>query len=162
MMLLQPQVTLLDKFVIQQEAIPNLMTPIDVKQGQLHFIHRAADAMDSINENVSFYQIARVIVNARSTIDLFLVLQTQTMSISKTAILDQQTAEHNRARAISISRQKLNKSLSEPQIDVTKLHQKHQMQKQQTQEKQFRSSSVNSNHSEHSEEAEAKNGCAII
>lgn len=87
-------------------------------------------------------------------------MQTQTISISKTGILDQQTAELNAARAISISRQKLNKSLTEPQIDVTKLRQK-QLQKHQ-QEKQFRSSSVSSNHSEHSEEAEAKNGCAII
>lgn len=84
------------------------------------------------------------------------------MSISKTAILDQQTAEHNRVRAISISRQKLNKSLSEPQIDVTKLRQKHQMQMQHQNEKQFRSSSVASNHSDHGENAEAKNGCAII
>lgn len=59
MMLLQPQVTLLDKFVIQQEAIPNLITPLDVKQGQLHFIHRVTDPMDSINENVSstYYKV---------------------------------------------------------------------------------------------------------
>lgn len=54
MMLLQPQVNLLDKFVIQQEAIPNLITPIDVKQGQMHFNNRTADVMDSINENVCF------------------------------------------------------------------------------------------------------------
>lgn len=85
------------------------------------------------------------------------------MPISKTAILDQQTAEHNNTRTISISRQKLNKSLTEPQIDITKLRQKHQLQKHQQESKQFRSSSVNSNHSdEHSDGTEAKNGCAII
>lgn len=91
----------------------------------------------------------------------FSLAQTQSISITKTAILNQQAAEHDAARAISISRQKLNKSLSEPQIDVTKIRQKHQLQKHQ-QEKQMRSASVSSNHSEHSEEAEAKNGCAII
>lgn len=52
MMLLQPQVTLLDKFVIQQEAIPNLLPAIDVKQGQLLFANRTSNVMDSINENV--------------------------------------------------------------------------------------------------------------
>lgn len=84
------------------------------------------------------------------------------MSISKTAISDQQTAEHNNVRAISISRQKLNKSQSEPEIDVTKLRQKHQLQQQHHHEKQFRSSSVASNHSDHTEQTETKNGCAII
>lgn len=62
MMLLQPQVSLLDKFVIQQESIPNLMTPIGFKQGQIiqrngsgtHSTVGAGESIDTLNKNVRF------------------------------------------------------------------------------------------------------------
>lgn len=65
MMLLQPQVSLLDKFVIQQESIPNLISPIGFKHGQILIPNRnstgvasvggTGDAIDALNKNVSLY-----------------------------------------------------------------------------------------------------------
>lgn len=53
MMLLQPQVCLLDKFVIQQEAIPNLM-PIGLKPNHIVFNNnRAMENLEQITKNVS-------------------------------------------------------------------------------------------------------------
>lgn len=82
------------------------------------------------------------------------------MSISKTAIEPQTTVEHSRASASGSmgNRQKLNKSMSESQIDTSRIRQKYSRQ---------------SNINEHStsnetieqnpdEEEEAKNGCAIM
>lgn len=37
MMMLQPQVNLLDRFVIQQESIPNFMPPLGARQPQMQF-----------------------------------------------------------------------------------------------------------------------------
>lgn len=55
MMLLQPQVTILDKFVIQQESIPNLITPIGIKHNQIQINSNRGtmDVTDSITKNVS-------------------------------------------------------------------------------------------------------------
>lgn len=52
MMLLQPQVCLLDKFVIQQEAIPNLM-PIGIKPNHMVFNNnRIVDNVEQVTKNV--------------------------------------------------------------------------------------------------------------
>lgn len=53
MMLLQPQVTLLDRFVIQQESIPNLMPPIGARPTQMQFGNHGIDAMNNLVKNVS-------------------------------------------------------------------------------------------------------------
>lgn len=52
MMMLQPQVTLLDRFVIQQESIPNFMPPLGARQPQMQF-NRGADGMTNNVKNVS-------------------------------------------------------------------------------------------------------------
>lgn len=51
MMMLQPQVNLLDRFVIQQESIPNFMPPLGARQPQMQF-HRGADGMTNLAKNV--------------------------------------------------------------------------------------------------------------
>lgn len=54
MMLLQPQVCLLDKFVIQQEAIPNLMSPIGMKPNHIMFNNsRTMENLELLTKNVS-------------------------------------------------------------------------------------------------------------
>lgn len=50
MMMLQPQVNLLDRFVIQQESIPNLMPSMNARQ--LQFNNRGIDGMNNLVENV--------------------------------------------------------------------------------------------------------------
>lgn len=52
MMMLQPQVNLLDRFVIQQESIPNFMPPLGARQPQMQF-HRNGDGMTNLAKNVS-------------------------------------------------------------------------------------------------------------
>lgn len=52
MMLLQQQVCLLDKFVIQQEAIPNLM-PIGIKPNHVAFNNRPIDNLEDLAKYVS-------------------------------------------------------------------------------------------------------------
>lgn len=52
MMMLQPQVNLLDRFVIQQESIPNFMPPLGARQPQMQF-NRGADGMTNHAKNVS-------------------------------------------------------------------------------------------------------------
>lgn len=53
MMLLQPQVCLLDKFVIQQESIPNLM-PIGMKANHVAFNStRPVVDLEHLTKNVS-------------------------------------------------------------------------------------------------------------
>lgn len=52
MMMLQPQVNLLDRFVIQQESIPNFMPPLGARQPQMQF-HRGADGgLTNLTKNV--------------------------------------------------------------------------------------------------------------
>lgn len=52
MMMLQPQVNLLDRFVIQQESIPNFMPPLGARQPQMQF-HRGADGgLTNLAKNV--------------------------------------------------------------------------------------------------------------
>lgn len=51
MMMLQPQVNLLDRFVIQQESIPNFMPPLGARQPQMQF-NRGADGMNNHVKNV--------------------------------------------------------------------------------------------------------------
>lgn len=55
MMMLQPQVTLLDRFVIQQESIPNFMPPLGARQPQMQF-NRATDGVNSLVKNVCSFQ----------------------------------------------------------------------------------------------------------
>lgn len=52
MMMLQPQVNLLDRFVIQQESIPNFMPPLGARQPQMQF-NRNGDGMTNLAKNVS-------------------------------------------------------------------------------------------------------------
>lgn len=60
MMMLQPQVNLLDKFVIQQESIPNFMPPLGARQPQMQF-NRGGDGMSNLTKNVSnFYQNKKI------------------------------------------------------------------------------------------------------
>lgn len=54
MMMLQPQVNLLDKFVIQQESIP-MMPPLGARQPQMQF-NRGGDGMTNLSKNVSKFQ----------------------------------------------------------------------------------------------------------
>lgn len=61
MMMLQPQVTLLDRFVIQQESIPNLM-PIGNRHTQMQFGNRGADGINNIVKNVSHISISYLIL----------------------------------------------------------------------------------------------------
>lgn len=56
MMMLQPQVNLLDRFVIQQESIPNFMPPLGARQPQMQF-NRGADGMTNLVKNVCFNTI---------------------------------------------------------------------------------------------------------
>lgn len=55
MMMLQPQVNLLDKFVIQQESIPNFMPPLGARQAQMQF-NRGGDGMTNLTKNVSKFR----------------------------------------------------------------------------------------------------------
>lgn len=57
MMMLQPQVNLLDRFVIQQESIPNFMPPLGARQSQMQF-NRGADGMINHAKNVSKHNSA--------------------------------------------------------------------------------------------------------
>lgn len=55
MMMLQPQVNLLDRFVIQQESIPNFMPPLGARQPQMQF-HRGSDGgLTNLVKNVNIY-----------------------------------------------------------------------------------------------------------
>lgn len=65
MMLLQPQVCLLDKFVIQQEAIPNLV-PIGIKSNHMVFNNnRTIENLEQITKNVSnkFFNSIQIIIH---------------------------------------------------------------------------------------------------
>lgn len=53
MMMLQPQVNLLDRFVIQQESIPNLMPAMGTRQMQ--FNNRGMDGMNNLVKNVILF-----------------------------------------------------------------------------------------------------------
>lgn len=55
MMMLQHQVNLLDRFVIQQESIP-IMPPLGARQPQMQF-NRGADGMTNLVKNVSVRQM---------------------------------------------------------------------------------------------------------
>lgn len=82
-------------------------------------------------------------------------LQTQTMSIPNTAILETKSlANHSKASVLGGNKQKLSKSMTEPHLDTSKIRQKYQYQ--------LARNSTSSNHVEQQEEAEAKNGCAIM
>lgn len=60
MMMLQPQVTLLDRFVIQQESIPNFMPPLGSRQPQMQFT-RGADGINNLVKNVCILSIIGMI-----------------------------------------------------------------------------------------------------
>lgn len=52
MMMLQPQVNLLDRFVIQQESIPNFMPPLGARQPQMQY-SGSDGGMTNLVKNVS-------------------------------------------------------------------------------------------------------------
>lgn len=82
------------------------------------------------------------------------------MSITKTAIEPQTTIEHRRASG-SITggnRQKLNKSLSEPHIDTSRIRQKYSRQTGINEHSTSNETMIEQ--SEHDDDA--KNGCAIM
>lgn len=164
MMMLQPQVNLLDRFVIQQESIPNLMPPLGARQPQMQF-NRSGDGMINLAKNVSEFQPIYLLFffGKFERFHSFsrLVKQTQNMSISKTAIEPTQTTiEHTRSGGGSIigSRQKLNKSMSESHIDTSRIRQKYLRQTNSTEH-----STSNETIGQNAEsEEEAKNGCVIM
>lgn len=80
------------------------------------------------------------------------------MSISKTAILEQQTKIDSRSNAGSSAgnRQKLNKSMSESHIDTSRIRQK------QLGHATLPKNSTIIRTEQNEQEAEAKNGCAIM
>lgn len=53
MMMLQPQVNLLDRFVIQQESIPNLIPAMSTRQ--IQFNNRTTDGINNLAKNVSIF-----------------------------------------------------------------------------------------------------------
>lgn len=52
MMMLQSQVTLLDRFVIQQESIPNMLPPLGARHVPLQYVNRGPDVTNNISKNV--------------------------------------------------------------------------------------------------------------
>lgn len=53
MMALQPQISLLDKFVIQQESIPNFLHPT-LPTNQPHLPKLVEKSLENFTKNVSF------------------------------------------------------------------------------------------------------------
>lgn len=89
------------------------------------------------------------------------MFQTQNMSITKTAIEPQTTIEHRRGSgSITIgNRQKLNKSMSEPHIDTSRIRQKYSRQAGINEHSTSNAAIMERN--ENSEDANT-NGCAIM
>lgn len=56
MMMLQSQVTLLDRFVIQQESIPNLLPPLGARHVPMQYVNRGADGTANLGKNVCINQ----------------------------------------------------------------------------------------------------------
>lgn len=52
MMILQSQVTLLDRYVIQQESIPNMLPPLGARHVPLQFVNRGSDVANNVSKNV--------------------------------------------------------------------------------------------------------------
>lgn len=83
------------------------------------------------------------------------------MSISKGAILDQKNLDSNKTHEINIGKQLQNKSMSDSNIDLTKLRQKYQLQQHQ-QQRELVTSSLNSKNIKHVNDQESNYGCAIM
>lgn len=79
------------------------------------------------------------------------------MSMTKTAIESQTTVEHMRGNHIGATRQKLNKSMSESQIDTNRIRQMYSRQAN-TMEHSMNQAAIEQN--QHDDDA--KNGCAIM
>lgn len=89
----------------------------------------------------------------------FFLMQTQNMSITKTAIEPQMTVEHSRSGGGNTigNRQKLNKSMSESHIDTSRIRQKYSRQPNINE-----NSTSNETIEQSPDDEEAKNGCAIM
>lgn len=86
------------------------------------------------------------------------------MSITKTAIDPQTTVEHSRSivGGAVANRQKLNKSMSEPHIDTSRIRQKYSRQANVLEHSTSNQTIEQNEHGEEEEEEAAKNGCAIM
>lgn len=62
MMMLQSQVTLLDRFVIQQESIPNMLPPLGARHVPLQYVNRGPDVTNNIGKNVWASNIFRLLL----------------------------------------------------------------------------------------------------
>lgn len=156
MMMLQPQVNLLDRFVIQQESIPNLIPAMSTRQMQ--FNNRGPNGMNSLVKNV--FQIRYAHKTKLCLIQFYIFhLQTQNMSISKSSTLEPQTKfEQGRSANVAAvgNHQKLNKSMSESHIDTSRIRLKY------PRPSDLEHSTIR-HRPEHSEqEPNASNGCILM
>lgn len=160
MMILQSQVTLLDRYVIQQESIPNMLPPLGARHVPLQFVNRGSDVTNSVGKNVCIpvksRHILLLLVNV--IFAYFFYLKNQNMLSSKSASFDTQLqGESNRTASTDISnnRQRLNKSMSESHIDTSRIRRNFE-------NTHLDSSTIDEQSEQNDQDAEAKTNCVLM